>query len=539
MEIPEETRAEIIQLHEAPYGTRRIGPRVGLSRDLVKRVLREEGRLAEADLEANQKSSGASKLEPFRLQIRQRVEKGLSVNRILREIRKIGYEGERTILSECVAAMRIEMRPEPKATVKKRFETAPGEEMQTDWSPYRIEVAGKLITVFALGVLLCFARKLFLAFFRSERQSILLEGLARAFEYFEGCAQRLVLDNMSQAVLGRVGPKRTVLWHPRFLEFVKHYGVEPFACRVRDPDRKGKKEKSFRLVYDDFLRGSTFDSWDDLEARTKEWLDGTPDAGNLRVHGTIRRVPNEVWATERDLLIQIPEKRFPVHDDAIRIVDRDSTLSIAGTRYTVPASLADQTVPVRMYAEHFEVLEPKSGRIAWSRRYVSAAQKGQLQIDPTHYAGIARGRRSSGGERLDEAFVARFPELAPFAQGLKLRTKSMAPVHFRALIRLVERNGEGAFVAAVRRAQEYRRFNVRAVERILEIREPLPEPEPIAPLGGAGVFALGEVDLDDMDRYSELDRAPADPWHEERVEASTARLSDADESREKGEGDGS
>ena len=126
-----------------------------------------------------------------------------------------------------------------------------------------------MVMVHALGCLLGASRKLYLRLFRDERQSTLLEGLASALEYFEGVAARVVVDNMATAVLGRFGSDRKVLWHPRLLDFARHYGFEPFACRPRDPDRKGKKEKSFRLVFDDFIKGTDFESWDNLDARRR------------------------------------------------------------------------------------------------------------------------------------------------------------------------------------------------------------------------------------------------------------------------------
>jgi transposase len=186
-----------------------------------------------------------------------RVDKRLTTTRILREIRELGYDGGRTILGQHVRELRSQQGLEPARGVKRRFETGPGREMQVDWSPYLVSIAGCMVMAHALGCLLCASRKLFLRLYRDERQSTLLEALASAFEYFEGVAARLVLDNMATAVLGRFGPERQVLWHPRFLDFARHYGFEPFACRPRDPDRKGKKEKSFRLVYEDFIKVRT------------------------------------------------------------------------------------------------------------------------------------------------------------------------------------------------------------------------------------------------------------------------------------------
>jgi transposase len=506
MSISQQTRQEIHRLHRH-YGTRRIAERLSLSRKVVRRVLKEEGFKKPRAPRSNAATAPiSSKLDPFEASIRERVQSRLTTTRIFREIRALGYTGGRTILSARVRQFEAELVLEPKRAkkVKRRFETPSGEEMRVDWSPYNLPIGGRITKVHALGCLLCASRKLFLHFFRDERQSTLLEGLALAFEYFEGVALRMVIDNMATAVLGRFGTHGRPVWHPRFLDFARHYGITPFACLPRDPDRKGKKEKSFRLVEDDFLRGSSFDSWDDLDARTKVWLDGTADVANLRKHGTTGRVPNEAFLAEKQLLIQLPSRRFAVHEDGVRLVDADSTLSISGTPYTVPAALANSTVAVRLYAEHFEVLD-RQGHIAFSRRYVADAEKGKLVIDPTHYANLPRSRARRAGGRIDDAFVQRFPTLAPMVDGLRLRMKSLAHVHLRALLRLADRFGEEALVRATERAQTYRRFDAGAVERILEHTAEEKE-EPIAPLGGVGKTIIGEVEGETLDSYGDIDQ---------------------------------
>ncbi|HQP37127.1 MAG TPA: hypothetical protein PLI95_18205, partial [Polyangiaceae bacterium] len=306
-----------------------------------------------------------------------------------------------------------------------------------------------------------------------------------------------------------------VLWHSRFLDFTRHYGTVPFACRVRDPDRKGKKEKSFRLLEDDFIRGSSFDSLDHLNEQLRIWLDGTAQCGNLRVHGTTRRVPNEAFEHERPLLVRLPNHPFSVCEQSVRVVDRDSTLSIRGTPYSVPATLANRSVAVHLFAEHFEVLD-QHGRVAFSRRYVSDRDKGRLVIDKTHYANLPRRPRtgSAGDERIDQAFVRRFAELQPLVDGLKRRMKSLAPIHIRTLLRLCDRFGEEAFLVAARRAQDFRRFDALAVGRILESDYPAAAAQadaacPVTPLSGHGPAALGEVDSGSLDSFSRLDSTTA------------------------------
>lgn len=497
-EVPDEIRDQIVDLHKKKYGTRRIVPRVGYSRKIVRAILREQG-LLEPPAPSSQ-----SKLDPFRQTIEQKVRKGLTTSRIYREIREQGYTGKRTILAEFIRQLRATILPEQnRKKVKRRFETRAGEEMQIDWSPYWVVVAGALVLVHAFGCLLCWSRKLFLYLSRDERQPTLLEAMAMAFEYFHGATIRMVLDNMSTAVLGRYAAGGKPIWHTRFLDFARHYGFEPFACKVRDPDRKGKKEKSFRLVWDDFLKGSEFDSWEDLNRRARIWLDHTPEAANLRVHGTTGRVPNEAWLSERDLLIRLPHERFPVYEQTIQSVYNDSTLSVRGTRYTVPSHLATQSVTVHLFAEHFEVLD-RFGRLAFSRRYVEDPDKGKLTIDPTHYATLPRRPRNDG-QRLDQAFLKRFPGLAPLVTGLQSRMKSLAPIHIRNLLRLVESYGEPAFIEAATKAQQYHRFDALAVGRILERDHGPAEPEPVAPLGGIGPDIVGDVEAASLDAYGELD----------------------------------
>ena len=502
--VPRETQNEIVRLH-AYYGTREIARRVGWSRKIVRRILSEQGCLPPP-----QRTRGSSKLEPFLETIEQKVKKGITVTRILREISEQGYSGGRSILSEHVRAVQRQLALQPHKSVKRRFETAPGEEMQIDWSPYRIPIAGKLTTVHLLGALLCASRKLWVHAYRNERQSTLLEGLASAFEYFHGCCLRLVIDNMATAVLAHYGPDGKPIWHPRFLDFARHYGLDPFACAVRDPDRKGKKEKSFRLVWDDFLKGSEFDSLDELNERLAIWLDDTKEVANQRVHGTTRLVPNRQWLSEQEFLIQLPEKRFPVCEQSVRVVDQDATISIAGTRYTVPSSASGRSVAVHLFAEHFEVLNAHH-RVIFSRRYVPETDKGKLIIDPTHYATAKRRKSAPGGDRLEQAFLLRFPSLTPFLHGLQLRMNRLTPVHIRSLLRLAEAYGEQAFSAAVERALTYRRFDAHAVERILERDYPLLDDAPLAPLGGIGPVVLGEVEPGSLDDYSDFDGEPDSP----------------------------
>jgi len=199
----------------------------------------------------------------------------------------------------------------------------------------------------------------------------------------------------------------------------------------------------------------------------------------------------------------MPTARVPSRTTAVGIAVSGGPLS----RQQCPSITLRAGPSTRLRGNNFEVLDPQ-GHVAFSRAYVSDEEKGKLQIDKTHYASVPRRPHVPGGERLDEALVRRFPELASLVQGLRLRFKSLAPIHYRALIRLSERYGEPAFREAALRAQQYRRFDAGAVERILTHDHPLPEHERPAPLTGIGPLVLGEVEPGTLDTYAHLDAAP-------------------------------
>ena len=167
-------------------------------------------------------------------------------------------------------------------------------------------LGGILTLVHCFSMILAYSRIAFVAFYRNERLPTLLHAHVEAFAYFQGISRRIIYDNMATVVLGRASGKP--IWNPGFLEFARHSGFTPWPCRVKDPNRKGKVESIFSFLSSDFLVGTTFASWDDLNARVRHWLD---TMANHRVHSTTRRVPAEMFSEEKPLFIQLPAVPFP------------------------------------------------------------------------------------------------------------------------------------------------------------------------------------------------------------------------------------
>lgn len=519
--LSEEERSRILELARAKRSVREIAKRTGLGRKLVRRVLEEAGEMTRNVSPSSTPATPAakaSKLDPFRELIAEKVAKNLTVERILREIQEQGYTGGRTILREHVRSIRAPLAPRKR--VHCRFETHLGEEIQVDWSPYRVPIGGAETLVHAFSAVLAWSRKAHVRFYPDERQPSFLEAHVHAFEDFQGVTEHVVLDNVATAVLSRTGGEGgEPLWHPRYAEFARYYGYKPYLCKVADPDRKGKDERFFWYLERDFVRGSAWPSLDAMNEGVRKWLN---EIANARVHGTTGRVPDEAWLEEKPFLIALPGERFLACDEEHRKVGPDSVLTIRGTPYSVPAQLAHQVVTVRLYSSRFEVLD-RDGRVAFERRYVAPAEKGRLVLDPEHYKDVPqrsrrdRERERGGARRLEDAFLVRFPSLAALVSGINLRMKSLARIHLRALLGLASQYGDAAFLAAATRAQENRRFTFHSVKRVLERGGPPLEEEPIAPVGAdaRALVLLGDVESGSLDDYAEFDAEDDDedqPW---------------------------
>jgi transposase len=477
---PEEIQ-EIQNLSKQGLSVRAISKKLGRDRKTIRRIL---GR-------SSQPQRQPSKIAPFAETIRELAEKNLFAPRIMRELRARGYTGSITILKDFLRKIRGPKKEPPK--IFRRFETPAAQEAQADWSLYRVPIAGTPTAVHCFSMILAYSRYLFVAFFRNERLPTLLHAHMEAFRFFQGLTHEIIYDNATTVTLGRVGGKP--LWHPTFLDFARHMGFTPRVCRPYDPDRKGKVERPFFYLETDFLRGSEFSSWEDLVRRGREWL---TTVANRRVHATTKRIPEEMFAEEKPLLIRLPEVEFATERREIRKVQMDGYISVDGSLYPVTGARPGQHVTAKVYLDRIQILD-NAGKVLCahpiSDRPTRVAASGAT---PTPYNTAPASRPA-----LEREFLAQFPDAAEFLDGLKRRMNLLTPIHLRQIQRLAKIYTEIAVRDALRHAQQYRNFSAVAVERILKSRYPNVIPEPPPTLIAGNPAALGA--LDDIDSGSPSD----------------------------------
>jgi transposase len=287
----------------------------------------------------------ASKLEAHKARIDHLLSSGVwNAKVILREIQADGYGGGYTILREYLAPKRA-LRP-GRATV--RFETPPGQQLQTDWGEIEVELAAQPTTVNFIVNTLGYSRRFHFWCTDSQDAEHTYEGLIRSFEYFGGVTQEVLVDNQKCAVLlpSNQGQPH---FNERFLDLAHLYGFTPRACRPYRARTKGKDERMVEYLKGNFfVRYRTFEGWPHLNQLAEHWLGEEADQ---RVHGTVKEVVAERFARERPSLGPLPPQRYDTAYQEYRQVGWDGYIDVRGNRYSVPANLVHQTVLIRLSLE--------------------------------------------------------------------------------------------------------------------------------------------------------------------------------------------
>jgi transposase len=313
-----------------------IAAELGIHPKTVSRALQRGG------APAKKRKQRSSKLDDYKARIDQLLQEGVwNAAVIYSEIKAAGYEGKRSILREYIAPKRA-LRA-GRATV--RFETRPGQQMQSDWGEIETMIGGERQKVYFIVNQLGYSRRFH--FWCTDRLDAehTYEGLVRSFEYFGGVPQELWVDNQKVAVIANKG-RGQVQFNERFLDVAAHYGFEPKACRPYRARTKGKDERMVGYLKQHFfVRYRAFESWAHLNQLAEQWL---KEEADQRRHGTVHEVVAERFEREAPTLAVLPARRYDTAYRESRQVSWDSYIEVRGNRYSVPARLTGRTVGVRI-----------------------------------------------------------------------------------------------------------------------------------------------------------------------------------------------
>lgn len=172
-------------------------------------------------------------------------------------------------------------------------------------------------------------------FFDREDVDSLVEALSSAF-YKRGVPESMYVDNGS------------IYTSKEIVQICARVGAILSHAPVRDGAAKGKIERFFRTVRDQFLiRKLDLSSLSALNRQFSAWAE---EEYNAREHSVLKMAPLDRFALDRRRIRYLPpnevsEELFFVEEE--RVVKTDNTFSFANVRYEAPRRLPNRRIQVR------------------------------------------------------------------------------------------------------------------------------------------------------------------------------------------------
>ena len=289
---------KLSELQAEGLSYREIARQSGHSRNTVRRYLRDE-----AGKNVAVRQPKGSKLDPFKGMIDQLVSQGLySTPAIIDRIRPLGFEGSETFSRDYVRSIRPSVST--KVVIARRYETAPGSQLQFDWGIFSyIDSKGKERRVPGLFAILGYSRRSYVEFAHSADIYGLTTALVNAFYYFGGLTNAVLTDHMKTVVLGGDGDGGWN-YHPQMEDLARYLGISIKLCQVRRPETKGKVERHIRYVKENFWPGRVFQDLFDLNIQVQDWCSEERPSTS----GKFGRTPQGAFEDERLNLKPLPPR---------------------------------------------------------------------------------------------------------------------------------------------------------------------------------------------------------------------------------------
>ncbi len=345
----------ILDLHRQGLSLSAIARQSGLDRKTVRRYV-ERGLEPPA---YQPRPPRANRIAPFQAYLRERVAAypELTASRLHRELRDLGYAGGYTTVKVFLRGV----RPGATAGFEVRFETPPGRQAQVDFAHFRTvftDEPGVERVVWLFSLVLGHSRMLWGRFAPQQDMQTVLRCHAAAFEALGGAPAEILYDRMKTVVdreTPQDGPEPGhIVYNRTLVEFARHYGYLPKACKAYRAKTKGKVERPFRYIREDFFLGRSFRNRDDLNVQFRQWLD---QVANVRTHATTHRVVSEHFAEERPSLQKLPVGPFQAVLRLERRITKDGMVSVDGNLYSVPDTTRRRPVEVHSTADEVRILE--------------------------------------------------------------------------------------------------------------------------------------------------------------------------------------
>jgi transposase len=294
-------------------------------------------------------------------------------------LRRLGFDGsERTVrraVAEAKASYRVGNR-----RVYRPWIPEPGMWAQWDWGEGP-RIGGR-------------RSNLFCAWLAWSRHRVVIPTWDRTLPTVIGCVDRAMRVWGGAPTYWLTDNERTVsvdhvagiaIRNPRLVAAAGHYGITVATCVPADPESKGGSEATVRIAKADLVPTDTnlldaYTNWSELVDAGEAFMAEV----NSRPHRATRRAPEEALVDERARLHVLPSLPYTAAFGETRRVGWSATISYGGVTYSVPHTLADQVVWVRVDGDEIVAVHVNAkGTVEVARHRLSTP--GHPMIDDSHY----------------------------------------------------------------------------------------------------------------------------------------------------------
>jgi transposase len=337
----------ILELHRQGLSVSAIARRLDLDRKTVRKYIQ---RGVEPPV-YGPRAPRPMQIDPYVPFLRDRIQTfpALSGSRLLREIRELGFKGSYTSVKDALR----DLRPPRVTHFERRFETAPGQQAQVDFASFKTvftDDPGEIVTVWLFSLVLGHSRYSWGEFVWHQDLLTVLRCHVAAFAALGGVPHEILYDRMKTAVLDETVDG--IIYNARLQALGRHYGFTPRACAAYRAKTKGKVERPYRYIRQDFFLGRTFCNLEDLNAQFSDWRSGT---ANRRRHGTTQQRIDRAFAAEQPTLQALPALPFNATLTLDRRISHDGMVNFNGNTYSVPDGLRGRAVELHVSLSEVQI----------------------------------------------------------------------------------------------------------------------------------------------------------------------------------------
>jgi len=426
---------------------RAISLELNMDRKTVRRIQRS--------ISAGKKGPDAAvrvkKLGGYEEEIKALYERGLTGVLIHRELITKGLE-----MSYPTVARSLERLKAKEVFVP--IHTPPGEQAQVDFGYLgKFNRHGTQVKVWVFCMILSYSRHAFYTLVTNQKVATFLRCHIKAFDYFGGAPRTIKPDNLASGVT------TPDLYEPMIQEqyaaFLAHYTVAVLPSPVRRPQDKGKVEAGVKYVKGNFLRALKTNDYDEAAKELYQWNE---EIASLRVHGTTRKVPKEVFQhVEKTTLQTLPAQHFQLYEVTSRKVSRYGHLTFNHCYYSVPFRWAGETLRLESNGNLIRVFKDQELICIH-----------QISLAPGEF--ITRQEHLPDGKQTknDEYYLQHVASIGGSALAWIQAVKKHTPYYWRnmarGLMNLKRTYSPTAINLSCKRALEYGEFRYQKVKSILE-----------------------------------------------------------------------